>query len=384
MVKQLNLIFKVLFGLYVLTFISCSDKDTNILDPEILETKYLWSIDALGSFIQPLHKEDSYFIFPTDFESRELFLLRLEEKSGDTIYSVKLLDFDDAPTFGMTHAYIENTEIHLVLNNSFYKIDLNSGLIKTTYSFPNYLWRSNIEDQFIYTCSFKEEPFGFYYAYFDKNIGEQKVIYEENLEEGQSALIGHAPMVCDDGLAFPLSMATASVAENYLMKVTEDSIIKVEIDFTDNWIGGPVFDDDENIYLYMVDKMIAYKKSDLSVQWELNTVKGGSGPHYQTDEKIYMLQSRTVASGNIMYIIDKITGDKKVVISPQSYSNIEQVGNYIYFIGSGEFLKFDMITEKFVSEREEVRPGFGHQPIFGISSNSKIVQDFKGWHCYPW
>ena len=177
--------------------------------------------------------------------------------------------------------------------------------------------------------------------------------------------------------------------DNSIVVVSSDTIEKVKIEFNSSTIGEPVFDDEENMYLYMVDKMVAYRKSGLTVLWELETVPGGSGPHLQTEDKIYMVPGREIDSGNgnIIYIIDKRTGEARTVASPASLSPLERVGNYIYYVARGDFMKFDMVNEKFIPEREDEDSQAalqgGYQPVYGISPNSKILFNEYGWNCFP-
>ncbi|MEL7223217.1 MAG: hypothetical protein AAGJ93_17965, partial [Bacteroidota bacterium] len=99
----------------------------------------------------------------------------------------------------------------------------------------------------------------------------------------------------------------------------------------------------------------------------------------------YMVPSRNIESGeaNIIYIIDKATGEYRTVDSPACLGHLERVEDYIYFVGWGDFMKFDMINERFIPAHEEEKSRTGYQPVYGISPNSKILFDDDGWHCYP-
>lgn len=360
-------------------------------EPAPAEPPYRWKLKTrMFTGIQPVYADESYFIFPTDYQSGEMFLLRVDEKTGDTIYNVQLLGLDDNLSSMNAKAYPENGELHIIMDRNFYKVDMATGQIMTRYDFPNFLWRTNIQDEYIYTCSFANSLDSFYYSYFHKDIGEQRHIYGAKISDGLNRIGGRAPVTSGNRLLLPFYEGNfPGTFDNSIIAVSSDTIEKIKIDFNSSTIGGPVFDDDENMYLYMVDKMVAYRKSDLTVLWELVTVPGGSGPHLQTEDKIYMVPGREINSGNgnIIYIIDKRTGQARTVASPASLSPLERVGDYIYYVGWGDFMKFDMVNEKFIPEREDEDSQAalqgGYQPVYGISPNSKILFNEYGWNCFP-
>lgn len=366
-------------ALIVLSLSCCEKEQKTEVQP------YLWNINTkVFTGINPVYFNESYFIFPTNYQLGEMYLLRVDERTGDTIYNVQLLGLDDNLSNSNAKAYVDDDELHIILDRNFYKIEIETGQIITRYDFPNFLWKSNVQDQNIYTCSYSSLE-KFYFAYFDKDIGEQHVVYSAELNGNETDIIGHAPIVNGNSLILPLSKVNSNVMENQLIQVGPDTTISVLIDFTDNWVGGPVFDDEVAIYLYMVDKMVAYRKSDLSVLWELETVVSGSGPYHQTEDKIYMGPSREIEVGdaNIMYIIDKKTGGYKTVESPACLGHLERVGDFIYYVGWGDFMKFDMISEEFIPAKGNEKSRTAYQPIWGISPNSKILFDDEGWHCFP-
>ncbi len=374
---------KLLLGLALITIsFSCCEKEQI---PE--EPPYLWSIDTkVFTGINPVYFDESYFIFPTNYQDGEMSLLRVAEKTGDTLYNVQLLGLDDNLSNSNAKAYVDenDNELHIILDRNFYKVDLETGAIKTKYDFPNFFWRSNIQDQFIYTCSFATLD-SFYFSYFDKDIGELHLIYSDGMESGQTIIGGQAPFAHDDSFYLPYFEGGPNDFDNFIINISQGGIQKVEIDVKNNIIARPTFEDSEYIYMYIVDKMFAYDKESLSLLWELETVPGGSGPYIQTDDKIYMVPSREIELGeaNIMYIIDKATGEYKTVESPASYGPMKRNGNYIYYVGWGDFMKFDMINEEFIPAKEDEKSRFGYQPVWGTSPNSKILFDDDGWHCFP-
>ena len=48
------------------------------------------------------------------------------------------------------------------------------------------------------------------------------------------------------------------IFDNYLIEINLDSEKEVKVDFTSDITGGPSIDDDDNIYLCRVDKMVAF------------------------------------------------------------------------------------------------------------------------------
>ena len=388
---KINLIStsKLLLGLTLLTIaFSCHEQQPA---PTPTEPLYRWKLKTrMFTGIQPVYADESYFIFPTNYQTGEMFLLRVDEKTGDTIYNVELLSLDANMSNSNAKAYAENEELHIIMDRNFYKIDIATGNIMARYDFPNFLWRSNIQDDYIYTCSFANSLDSFYFSYFHKDIGEQHHIYGAKISDGFNTIGGRAPVTSVNRFLLPFYEGNyPGTFNNFIVAVSPDTIERVKIDFNGSTIGGPVFDDEENMYLYMVDKMVAYRKSDLTVLWELETVPGGSGPYLQTEDKIYMVPSREIDSGdgNIVYIIDKRTGEAKAVASPASLSDLERVGDYIYFVGWGDFMKFDMVNEEFIPEREDEDSQAalqgGYQPVYGISPNSKILFNEYGWNCFP-
>lgn len=387
MLRSVSKIFVVIIGFSILSLliISC-DKESTSQRPLEASNDYNWTAETFFSHVRPIYADESYFIFPMDHENRDMYLLRLNEKTGDTIFCTQLLKYENGPSISVTKAYLEEEEIHLLLDKSFYKIDIYTGEIKTQYNFPRYLSRSNIEEKNIYTCSFYPDFQSMYYSYFDKDIGEQNIVYSAYNDTDQNSIIGHAPMESGNSLIFPLSQGVSGNFDNVLVKVSDDSVFQEKVDFDTDIIGGPVFDDDDTVYMYMIDKLVAYNKSDLSVKWELNTVSSGAGPYYQTEDKIYLVPSREIQLGdaNIIYIINKVNGGYKVVDSPACLTYIERVGDFLYFIGWGEFKEFNMMTEEFEPQKiDEKSREAGYQSYFGVSPNSKIVWDHYGWHCFP-
>lgn len=377
---------KLLLGLALLGIaFSCHEQQP---EPAPAEPPYRWKLKTrMFTGIQPVYADESYFIFPTDYQSGEMFLLRVDEKTGNTIYNVQLLGLDDNLSSMNAKAYPENGELHIIMDRNFYKVDMATGQIMTRYDFPNFLWRTNIQDEYIYTCSFANSLDSFYYSYFHKDIGEQHHIYGAKISDGLNRIGGRAPVTSGNRFLLPFyeGVSGSGNFDNSIIVVSSDTTEKIKIDFNSSTIGGPVFDDESNMYLYMIDRMVAYRKSDLRVLWENRSIKGGR--YLQTGDKIYMVPTTNVNSGegNLIYIIDKRTGVARTVESPACLGHLERVGDYIYYVGWGRFMKFDMINEKFIPEREgeSSQPGGRYQPIYGISPNSKILFNEYGWNCFP-
>jgi len=373
---------KLLVGLALFTvFFSCCDKEEPEEQPE-----YNWKIETrVFTGIDPVYADESYFIFPTNYQTGEMDLLRIDEKSGDTLYNLQLFSLDDNLSNSNAKAYTQDDELHILMDRNFYKIDIASGQIKQKYDFPNFFWRSNITEQYVYTASFAALD-SFYFAYFDKSIGEQNIIFGFKPMANQSNLHGIAPMGNPSDLFIGYSRGSNMDMDNSIVRIQGDNTDSITIeDWTKHWIAGPSFEDRKNIYLYAVDKMFAYRKDDFSFLWELETVPGGSGPYVQTEDKIYLIPSRCIESceANIMYIIDKETGEYKIVDSSASYGPMVINGNFIYYVGGGDFFKFDMTTEKFIPPIQEEISETAYQPSWGLGANSKILFDEDGWHCYP-
>lgn len=372
---------KLLAGLAFLTLMlsGCEKERVSDIPP------YLWDIETrVFTGIDPVYGHGSYFIFPTNYQLGEMDVLRVEETTGDTIYNIELFNLEDNRSNSNAKAYVEGDELHVIIDRNFYKIDVHTGEIIVKFDFPNYFWRSNITEQYVYTASYAALD-SFYFAYFDKSVGEQNVIFGFKPKDNQRYIQGIAPMGNPEDLFIGYSRGYDMDMDNFVLRIRDNERDTVTIsNWRDEWIASPSFEDDSSIYLYAVDKMFAYDKETLSLLWELETVPGGSGPYIQADHKIYLIPSRCkeLCDANIMYIIDKATGDFKTVDSPASYGPMHRDGNYIYYVGGGKFMKCDMISEKFIPAPEEEH-GRGYQPSWGIGENSKILFDEDGWHCFP-
>lgn len=382
---------KSLWGLALLLAIafSCCEKDTP--PPSPTEPPYRWKLKTrMFTAMSPVYADESYLIFPTNYQTGQMYLLRVDERTGDTIYNVELLGIDDNLSTLNAQAYADDDELHVIMDRNFYRVDIATGQVKTRYDFPNFLWQgANVQGDYVYTCSYGGQLDSFYYSYFHKDIGVQHRIYGAKISDGLNLIGGHPPVVAGNRLLLTLfeGVQTSNHFDNYIIDVSPDTVRKVKIDFESNTIGGPVFDDENNIYLYMIDRLAAYRKSDLRLLWENRSIDGGC--YLQTEDKIYMVASREVdnGNGNGIFIIDKATGYHKKVSGPACLGHLERVGNYIYFVGWGDFMKFDMINEWFLPEREgedsQAALEGGYQPRFGISPNSKILFNEYGWKCFP-
>lgn len=382
MFKDIKNNCKLLAGLalFIVFFSSCAKEEPDE------RPSYRWKIETkVFTGIDPVYAEGSYFIFPTNYQKGEMDILRIDEKTGDTIYNLQLISLDDNLSNSNAKAYAQGDELHILMDRNFYKIDIATGQIKEKYDFPNFFWRSNITEQYIYTASFAALD-SFYFAYFDKSVGEQNIIFGSKPKADQQHIHGMAPMGNPMDIYIGYSRGNTMDMDNTVLRIRSNKIDTVTIsNWKEQWIGGPSFEDRNNIYLYAVDKMFAYRKEDFSFLWELETVPGGSGPYVQTDDKIYLIPSRCIdhCDGNIMYIIDKATGEFKIVDSSASYGPMRIDGNFIYYVGGGDFFKFDITTEKFIPVREEEVSETAYQPSWGLGANSKILFDEDGWHCYP-
>lgn len=141
-----------------------------------------------------------------------------------------------------------------------------------------------------------------------------------------------------------------------------------------------MFDDESTIYLFMMDQMLAYRKSDLSLKWKMKPEIIAFGPYYQTENKIYFVPTPEVAR---MFIINKNDGSYKTVDSPAGGGKIKRVGDYLYFVGWGDFKEFDMVTEDFKQKELPPYANSGYLPIFGLSPNSKLLWTYYEWECFP-
>jgi hypothetical protein len=187
--------------------------------------------------------------------------------------------------------------------------------------------------------------------------------------------------VTPHGPVFPFSRGTIGQRpiENYIIwpKPEKDSLI--QLDWMENSLGGPVFDDESTIYLFMMDQMLAYQKSDLSLKWKMKPENIGAGPYYQTDEKIYFVPTSQIG---LMFIINKRDGSYKTVDSEACHGHIERIGDYLYFVGGGDLKRFDMITEEFAQWDEPPHAKSLYRSVFGVSPNSKILW-YQNWECFP-
>lgn len=345
-------------------------------DPTVEIQDYRWSKDSELPFSDPVYGQESYFFFTKEASENEMYLIRLDEKTGDTIYNVKIFDIENL-SLGYTKAYTENNELHFIISNRFYKIDMETGTVKTRYDFPHKLQDVNIQEQLIYFSAYASEG-GVYFAYFDKDIGKEQIIYTAQLSGDQPSIRGLAPRVCGNSLVLPLSRGMSNNMQNQLIEINQDTTAMVSVNDSQNWIIN-VISDEENIYLFTVNKMFAYSKLDLSVKWEMPIPNSSIGCLYQTDEKIYSVPFTDV---NVMNIINKNTGNHETIDGGSCRSDLIRIDDFIYYLGVGEFLKFDVINEQYVeSNVKDSDVSFGSN--WAISSNSKVIFNGKVWRCFP-
>lgn len=342
---------------------------------------YQWTTeDVPWTHVPPLYYDESYFILSAEPTERIAVLNRVDEKYGEVIYAIDLGELYHLPNQHGSKMWENNGQIFLIVDRLLYVIEPETGEIIRQHVYQNYLWRSNVEEDCIYTCFYSALD-EFNYAKIDIGTGAMTLLHTEKLDNGDDFIAGHAPVETPHGPVFPLSRGNKGqgVFENSIIwpKPGKDSLI--QLDWTENSLGGPVFDDESTIYLFMMKQMLAYRKSDMSLKWKMESDDVAAGSYVQTDQKIYLIPSPEIG---LMFIIDKRDGSFKTLESPACLGNMERIGDHFYFVGWGDFKKFNMVTEEFAQWDFPPFVNSGYQPFLGVSTNSKMLWN-NGWHCFP-
>jgi len=375
--KNIQYWMPLLTGIAVLLSLLTCNKE----EPAQKEDYYQWRIeDATQSHVPPLYFDESYFLITTEIEERMVSLTRIDEKYGDTIYTVELGEVVHLPSVVSSKLWKDNGKLFVIIDRLLCVLEPETGNLIRRHAYQNFLWLSNVEKDYVYT-SFYSAFDEFNYAKIDISTGAMTLLHTEKLDNGQNFIAGHAPLETPHGPVFPFSRGTIGQRpiENYIIwsKPEKDSLI--QLDWMENSLGGPVFDDESTIYLFMMDQMLAYRKSDLSLKWKMKPENIGAGPYYQTDEKIYFVPRSQIG---LMFIINKRDGSYKTLDSEACHGHIERIGDYLYFIGGGGLKRFDMITEEFAQWDAPPYAKSPYQPVFGVSPNSKILW-YNDWECFP-
>jgi len=364
----------------LLSLFSCNKVEQ---EPVQQEGYYKWRLeDAAQSHLHPLYYDESYFLIPTELEERMVSLTRIDEKYGDTIYTVELGQVVHLPGNASSKMWESNGELFIIIDRLLCVVDIESGALIRRHTYPNFLWESSVGEEYIYTCFFSADD-EFNYAKIDISTGAMTLLHSEKQGIGDNFISGHAPVETPHGPVFPFSIGNTSqgVYENYIIWPTPEKDSLIQLDWTEKSIGGPVFDDETTIYLFMMDQMLAYRKSDLSLKWKMKPEIIAFGRYYQTEDKIYFVPTPEVA---LMFIINKSDGSYKTVDSPACRGKIERIGDYLYFVGWGDFKEFNMLTEEFSQKEGAPYENSGYLSTFGISPNSKLLWTHRNdWKCFP-
>ncbi len=370
-------------ALLLMLFSCCNDEPPK--PPDKPPYKWVWEN---RDFIQinPYYEDGYYYVFSEPWTSNSWSLAKVKETNGEILYKVPIRDNVDVPKFECH--FRDGDRLMLVEGNYIHQINMKNGSIVTD-TFKNYIWNFLWTKDHISGCGWTDNynTFKFFEIVYIDGHYREKQIHSVNYPGvdslGNSRTNAGTPPVYTNGkwiMAYNTYYYSSQETRNYII-TKEDSIVTYSSYYDNNKGNGfnSIKVDDRSMYVFSVDKLFAFDRSNGSLKWE-TPIEARS---YSTikDNNIYILDG---SDAYVMNIINKETGQKEVLTQDPCWQG-KIVGDYLCWVHH-DLNKFNLKTK--VTEFSAYIPISAVSNVswgvpFGASEKSVLLHDGLKFECFP-
>ncbi len=348
---------------------------------------YRWELAKWEDvYIDPVYENGYYYVFSADLDTKQSSLTKIKEIDGKVMYSVPFKVNVDLDLRRSSSTFKEGGRLMFVEGKYIHQFNMNTGKLIATDTFSNFIWNFQWTKDHLTACSYKNLliTFKYYEIVYENNHYKEKLIHEEyydSMNNGNTN--GGSPPIYSKGkwmMTYFTFLRTTGECKNYLIIKDGENLDKKSIGYDNNKgnvIGGTWLVDDDAMYIYCVDKLFAFDRTNQSIKWSSEVV--GVGLNKIIGDFIYGVHASDIHK---MSITNRYTGQTSTIDSSPAWSG-QSDGDYLCWT-YGEFQKFNTRTRKFefVPSTEKSELG-GWEYSLGVSPNSKLLFDGRKLVCYP-
>jgi hypothetical protein len=351
------------------------------------ENPYHWEIENNEYIYLDSYYEDGYYyVISEEWDTKQSKLTKIRELDGKIIYSIPFKKMVDHDLRRSSSTFREGDRLMFVEGKYIHQFKMSTGQLISSDKFTNFIWSFHWTKEHITACSYKSDYLTIKYYEIVYNNGHyaEKLIHEEIKDSSIKRTInGGTPPIYANGkwmMTYEITDLTNLETKNFLLIKNDENVERISVGYDNNQgkgFAGPILSDDENMYVYCVDKLFAFDIESQAIKWSTNII--GSGLNKVVGDYIYTVSALSVEK---MSITDKYTGTTNNIDSRSAWSG-QSVGDYLCWT-QGEFYKFNTKTKKFEFNYMDEDPKQGYwEYSIGVSPYSKLLFDRNRWVCMP-